>query len=192
VTAEMDILPKRPDNFPDDDSIRRIARAMKDAVDWSIEIWAREASLESPIERLLLAALQGQVALGTWCGMQAVVLSPRCRAVASDVLTARPGFRPLIIEPQKEVCGCRVDFLITTCRSTWDDALIGEAKLVVECDGHDFHERTEEQARRDRSRDREFQSAGYTVFRFTGAEIWKNAWACAYQIGDWASEKHYE
>lgn len=51
--------------------------------------------------------------------------------------------------------------------------------VVVECDGHDFHERTKEQARRDRSRDREMQMRGLRIIRFTGAEIYADARLCA-------------
>lgn len=57
---------------------------------------------------------------------------------------------------------------------------------VVECDGHDFHERTKEQAARDRSRDRRLQEAGYRVFRFTGAELYRDPLGCAREIFDWA------
>lgn len=56
----------------------------------------------------------------------------------------------------------RVDFLIQT----------EDAKIVVECDGHDFHEKTKEQAAKDKKRDRFLQSKGYRVLRFTGSEIW--------------------
>ncbi len=45
------------------------------------------------------------------------------------------------------------------------------ARLVIEVDGHEFHERTKAQARRDKSRDRYFIGQGYTVFRFTGTEV---------------------
>ncbi len=41
----------------------------------------------------------------------------------------------------------------------------------MECDGHDFHERTKEQAQRDKARDRDLQMAGWQIARFTGAEI---------------------
>lgn len=51
--------------------------------------------------------------------------------------------------------------------------------IVVECDGHEFHDRTPQQAARDKSRDRDLQVAGYKVLRFTGSEIWKDAFACA-------------
>lgn len=51
--------------------------------------------------------------------------------------------------------------------------------LVIECDGHDFHERTKEQAAKDRSRDRRLQDAGYRIHRYTGHEIYKDAYGCA-------------
>lgn len=44
-------------------------------------------------------------------------------------------------------------------------------RLCIYADGHDFHERTPQQAKRDRSIDRELQRLGYTVLRFTGSEI---------------------
>lgn len=52
---------------------------------------------------------------------------------------------------------------------------------AVECDGHDFHEKTKEQAARDRKRERDLMSVGYKVIRFTGSEIWKNPTFCARQ-----------
>lgn len=44
-------------------------------------------------------------------------------------------------------------------------------KIVIECDGHDFHEKTKEQAARDKRRDREMTLSGYKVLRYTGSEI---------------------
>lgn len=55
----------------------------------------------------------------------------------------------------------------------------GGKNIVVECDGHDFHERTKEQAEHDRKRDRRLTELGYTVLRFTGREIWRDPIACA-------------
>lgn len=54
-----------------------------------------------------------------------------------------------------------------------------EWKVAIELDGHDFHERTKEQAKRDRSRDRELTELGWRVLRFTGSEIWADARKCA-------------
>jgi very-short-patch-repair endonuclease len=57
-------------------------------------------------------------------------------------------------------------------------------KLVIECDGHDFHDRTKVQASRDRARDRTLQSLGFQVFRYTGADIWRDVMACATEVLD--------
>lgn len=57
--------------------------------------------------------------------------------------------------------------------------------VVVECDGHDYHERSKEQAKRDRRRDRWMQAQGWNVLRFTGSEIWKDAEACAQEVFDY-------
>ncbi len=54
-----------------------------------------------------------------------------------------------------------------------------QKNLILECDGHDFHEKTKEQAAKDKRRDRELQHLGYRVFRFTGSEIHNDAIACA-------------
>jgi very-short-patch-repair endonuclease len=71
------------------------------------------------------------------------------------------------IYPQCSIEPYRVDFLIVVA--------IGNSRkwIVVECDGHDFHEKTKAQAAHDKKRDRFLQSKGLSVFRFTGAEIWK-------------------
>ena len=55
-------------------------------------------------------------------------------------------------------------------------------QLVVECDGHDFHERTKEQAAHDRGRDREMGRMGYQVMRFTGAELFRDPVKCIQEV----------
>lgn len=77
-----------------------------------------------------------------------------------------------IVRPQVVFGKFRVDFVLKAKRGK---------EIVIECDGHDFHERTKEQARRDRGRDRFFASKGITVVRFTGSEIWANPVRCAEQ-----------
>lgn len=56
------------------------------------------------------------------------------------------------------------------------------AKLIVECDGHEWHEKTKEQAQRDKVRDRHFVRNDWQVLRFTGSEINRDAAACAEEI----------
>lgn len=45
---------------------------------------------------------------------------------------------------------------------------------VIECDGHEFHERTKKQAEHDKRRDRELLEMGIPVLRVTGTEIWRS------------------
>lgn len=58
----------------------------------------------------------------------------------------------------------------------------GDRVYIIECDGHDFHEKTKEQAQRDKSRDRAFISSGSTVIRFTGSEINRDVDACVEEV----------
>lgn len=116
-----------------------------------------KSKFESPIEEVFFASL---------------VLGCRVSGIRYEVVSD-PGARPLsenqrgiTICPQAQIGPYRVDFLIR--QSDLEQA------IVVECDGHDFHERTKEQAMADRSRDRALQVEGYQVMRFTGAEIYRD------------------
>jgi very-short-patch-repair endonuclease len=62
-------------------------------------------------------------------------------------------------------------------------------RLAVECDGHDFHERTKEQAARDRERDRRLQAHGLQVMRFTGSEVYRDPIKCVVEIMAWGKSK---
>lgn len=64
-----------------------------------------------------------------------------------------------------------VDFLLADNDDAW--------ALVIEIDGHEFHDRTKEQASRDKSRDRELLATGVHCIRFTGSEIWSDPDRCA-------------
>lgn len=54
--------------------------------------------------------------------------------------------------------------------------------IDIECDGHDWHDRTKQQAAADRSRDRELSRHGIHVYRFTGSEIVHYADRCAAEV----------
>lgn len=87
----------------------------------------------------------------------------------------------IVISPQFKISlskNYRVDFLLLT-QSRLDRRTL---RLIVECDGHDFHDRTKEQAAKDKSRDRELTAAGYSIMRFTGSELHKGAEDCADQV----------
>lgn len=72
----------------------------------------------------------------------------------------------------------------------------GGMKLAIECDGHDYHERTKQQAKHDKERDRWLQGQGWFVARFTGSEIYKDPFEVVSKIGDivfsWEDKKYDE
>lgn len=68
----------------------------------------------------------------------------------------------------------RVDFAFFDCS--------GKAAVAVELDGHEFHERTKEQASRDKRRDRSLVKNGWSVLRFTGSEVYENADGCLHEV----------
>lgn len=80
----------------------------------------------------------------------------------------------LFLEPQFTVGEYRVDFLLGATRHA-NDLL---KCVAIECDGHDFHERTKEQAARDKARDRFLSGRVGRVIRFTGSEIFRDPEAC--------------
>jgi hypothetical protein len=60
-----------------------------------------------------------------------------------------------------------------------------DTKLCVYTDGHTFHERTEEQAQRDRNIDRKLQELGFQVLRYTGKDVKENSEKIINEIKKW-------
>lgn len=58
----------------------------------------------------------------------------------------------------------------------------GDCRIAVELDGHNFHERTKEQAARDKSRDRGLTAHGWKPIRFKGSEVWANPGRCVGEV----------
>lgn len=126
------------------------------AVGWKVS--ALEAVLgrcESPIEQLVALAFASE-----WF-LEDAEITEQTGRFASDL-------RRMTIEVRQQVsvCGYRLDFAVTDTTDGW--------KIAIECDGHDFHDRTPAQAERDKSRDRVLAAAGWRVLRFTGREIYRD------------------
>lgn len=149
-------------------------REAEDQMDDRRYFWRARLDLcGSEIERALLAAMivgmkgsvSGCVGDGQW------IYGDGTRAAPGDI-DDHPRTNGIHIWMQAPIGKYRADFLVI-CKidsKRW--------RFVVECDGHDFHERTKEQAQRDRERDRTMTALGYVVVRFTGSEIWRDAEAC--------------
>jgi hypothetical protein len=140
---------------------------------------------ESPIEQLFMIKL---LASGRWSlHLPDFPFSPArdhlaCLKVAEEAGITDHGYRVLfnelgLIFPQASVkmsdgTTYRLDFAY----------VIFHDKYALEFDGHDFHEKTKEQARRDKQRDRSLTLAGWKVLRFTGSETYRDPDAIVDQI----------
>jgi very-short-patch-repair endonuclease len=119
------------------------------------------AKADSPLERLFLAAL---------------VRSPSHRTSDADWNEKLPALHFLgnwRVILQESLGGHTVDLY-----------LIGGdgGELAVELDGHDYHERTKEQAARDRKKDRDLLRSGVPVVRFTGSEVYRDPDGCVEEL----------
>jgi hypothetical protein len=61
--------------------------------------------------------------------------------------------------------------------------------VTVECNGHEFHQRTVEQASNDRRRDRMLQRFGIPVLRFTGTDVVRGSDRFAQEVVDFISDR---
>lgn len=62
--------------------------------------------------------------------------------------------------------------------SKMEGAVFGSS-VIVECDGHNFHEKTKQQVSRDNRRINSIQESGTTVLRFSGSDIFNFPYQCA-------------
>lgn len=78
----------------------------------------------------------------------------------------------------------RVDFiaLFREMQNINDKWVEKEKFLVVECDGHDFHEKTKAQVKKRNERDYDLKMVGLDVVHFSGSEIYNNPQDCVDKI----------
>lgn len=128
----------------------------------------------SPIERVLGTALEV-----FWVGTyNLLAMEKGCPKIAEffyspgvmleELMENTPPYA-LAFWHQVKIGPYEADFVAYFKRKNRDPVWVG-----IKCDGHDFHDRTKEQAIHDRKRDRYFQTRGLSIFRFTGSEIWND------------------
>jgi hypothetical protein len=140
---------------------------------------------ESPAEQILLAAL-----FVRW-DPDAIPGHKRLQCLFSTNYPACNGIFMVICEMQKIIKPLfsfgntyRADlyFYLSRFTPSGQEAFPELARLIVEVDGHDFHDRTKHQASYDRKRDRELTLMGYHVIRFTGSDVYNDPLECVEDI----------
>lgn len=131
------------------------------------------AATKSPIEELLL---YGLIVAGL-AEYETVQLRNHARTVPLPVSGGGPGLVEIEIQPARG--NLHPDFEVALSGAYPGD---GRPVILVECDGHDYHERTRQQAARDKKRDRALVGLGFNVLRFTGSEIFAGPVKCAGEV----------
>lgn len=112
---------------------------------------------------------------------------------AYDLIQCDEGFPDFSIYPQYEINieGKKyiADFVFIAEESIASGIYNYKYKLVIECDGHKFHEKTKEQVAYDNEREYAFKMAGYDVIRFSGSQIYNNPFRCAKQAYEYIVKK---
>jgi len=142
-----------------------------------------DAPGDSPIERIFYTGLWAELAHRAYLHGDLRLLPTLNRGDGPAAGLATDAY---YIEPQVQVRNRRVDFVF------WAHDGVRWNRLLIECDGHDYHERTKKQATNDRSFDRESQYFGDTVFRFTGSEIYNSLQRCVDDVLRWADRQRGE
>lgn len=84
----------------------------------------------------------------------------------------------IYIHPQFQVEKYRVDFLIRQHGIGPDEHL---GPVIVELDGHDFHDKDKRQRSYEKARDRFLVKKGYRVLHFTGSDVVADPFKVAYE-----------
>ena len=135
--------------------------------------------VESPIERLMKSAflMREYKKIAASILNISFIINEDMNTIEDAVNHAVRSPFMIVVMSQAKIGPYRSDFLaaFNPGRSGSKSAL---KLLAIECDGHEFHQKTKQQAASDRARDRYFLKQGVPVMRFTGSEIWENAINC--------------
>jgi hypothetical protein len=163
----------------------------------------QEKHCESPIEKLFLQAwinktylensIKSYDAFEFHAYNSDFILNDRFK----ESITARVKRLGLIsysyLVPQFKIDKYRIDFLIVCCHASlplimeFDDFFTENYKdyektyffkVLIECDGFEYHGKSKEQFIKDREKDRFLKYLGYDVLRFSGTELYKNPDQC--------------
>lgn len=124
----------------------------------------------SPIEDLFF------IAINVMCEAKAIEVWPEY-VMDEHTKELRLG-TGLYIYPQHKVDRYRVDFLFKYV--TWKR----EEQVVVELDGHDFHDKDKVQRAYEKRRDRFMVAHGLRVLHFTGSEVVADPYRAAFETLD--------
>lgn len=70
-----------------------------------------------------------------------------------------------------------------------DEDDYGKVVVLVECDGHEFHEKTKAQVARRNKRDYNLKADGYDILHYSGSQIYDDPFKCAKEIYEYCIKR---
>lgn len=86
---------------------------------------------------------------------------------------------PVFIDGKKYIPDFLFDGSQADCYDSPKTERVREIKVAIECDGHEFHQKTKLQVARDNERELALKMHGYDVIRFSGSQIYNDPLGCA-------------
>lgn len=128
-----------------------------------------EIGMQSPIEHLFW------IAMYVLCEAEYEPFNPDHHEIDGDCAW-RPG---VYVQPQAKVGTYRADFCVWREPGFCGDRM---KPVLVELDGHDFHDKDKKQRAYEKQRDRFFVKQGYQVLHYTGSEIVADPFKVAHEV----------
>lgn len=144
-------------------------RFYREQFDHEIHSGCLENGLESPIEDLFWIAVHAM------CKTDHEPINPDSKDGLHGLRTPFGTY----LTAQARVGKYRVDFVMTRVPLIESQRC---APLVVELDGHDFHDKDKKQRAYEKARDRFLVKSGYRVVHFTGSEIVADPFKVAHEV----------
>lgn len=137
---------------------------------------ALECGSESPIEDLFW------IALDLLCEAHGLRLNPDPEFDGDELIANPPGICAL---HQHVLGNYRVDYCLTRAFRRLTDSgseIAFEPPVVVELDGHAFHDKDKHQRSYEKARDRYLVKQGYRVLHFTGSDVVRDPFKVAFEV----------
>lgn len=125
-----------------------------------------ELGMESPLEHLFW------IAMSVLCESEFEPFNP-------DPLDDRTLGRGVYVTPQAKVAKYRVDFIVDRVAPY---GMTSGVPVIVELDGHAFHDKDKKQRAYEKSRDRFLVKEGYRLLHYTGSEIFADPFKVAHEV----------
>lgn len=100
----------------------------------------------------------------------------------SDYFKAKYGLCTLDLNPQYPINVDNKTYFVDFSIELMSDDGSYSMSYAIECDGHDFHEKTKEQVAHDKQRERILLNYFSKVIRFSGSEIYNDANKCVQEV----------